>query len=215
MLTQAIQDYLKVIYKLGEHGAPVTTNDIAREMKVAPASVTNMVKRLTEMNLAAHISYKGVTLTDAGTKAALEIIRHHRLLELYLKEALGYSWDKVHEEAEHLEHHISEEFEDRIAEFLGHPTHDPHGDPIPNKDGTLPRSFNRTLSSVPDGEYVVIRRVSDDEPALLRYCAEIGLIPNASVLMVAKTPVDKTLTLQIGSDTVVIGKTTAERVFVE
>ncbi len=215
MLTQAVQDYLKVIYKLGEDGAAVTTNDIARELKVTPASVTNMLKRLTEMNLATHVSYKGVILSDAGCKAALEIIRHHRLLELYLQEALGYSWDKVHDEAEQLEHHISEEFEDRIAAMLGNPTHDPHGDPIPAKDGTIPKVFNRALSSVDEGECVTVRRVSDAAPEFLRYCAEIGLVPNAAVELVARTTVNQTFTVQIGMAQHIIQTTAAEQIFVE
>jgi DtxR family Mn-dependent transcriptional regulator len=215
MLTQAMQDYLKAIYKFSEHGSTVTTNDLARELKIAAASVTNMLKRLNEMNLVSHVSYKGVALTEAGRKAALEIIRHHRLLELYLTEALGYSWDKVHDEAEHLEHHISEEFEDRIAAMLGDPTYDPHGDPIPTKDGTVPPAFTRALSSVAAGETVTVRRVSDAEPDFLRYCAEIGLVPSAATQVVAKTPANHTITLTIGNVQHVIGSTAAEQIFVE
>lgn len=215
MLTQAMQDYLKAIYKLGERGTTVTTNDLARELRIAAASVTNMLKRLNEMNLVSHVSYKGVALTEAGRKAALEIIRHHRLLELYLTEALGYSWDKVHDEAEHLEHHISEEFEDRIAAMLGDPTYDPHGDPIPTKDGTVPPAFNRTLSSVAVGETVTVRRVSDAQPDFLRYCAEIGLVPSVMTRVVAQTPANHTMTLAIGSAQHVIGSSAAEQIFVE
>jgi DtxR family Mn-dependent transcriptional regulator len=215
VLSQALQDYLKVIYKLGENGNVVTTNDIARELKLVPASVTNMLKRLAELRLCKHASYKGVALSESGRKAALEIIRHHRLLELYLQEALGYSWDKVHEEAEHLEHHISEEFEDRIAAVLGNPTHDPHGDPIPAKDGTLPQRFTRALASVEAGVTVTIRRVSDTESALLRYCAEIGLVPYARVLVVSQTPIANTITLHIAGKEYVIGSKVAEQIFVE
>jgi DtxR family transcriptional regulator, Mn-dependent transcriptional regulator len=215
MLTQAMQDYVKAIFKLGEQGATVTTNELARELKVAPASVTNMLKRLNDLNLALHVSYKGVELTEAGRKAALEIIRHHRLLELYLKEALGYSWDKVHDEAEHLEHHISEEFEDRIAEMLGHPTHDPHGDPIPAKDGTLPQAFTRALASVSEGETVTIRRVSDAEPEFLRYCATIGITPYVQASIVARTPINHTITIAVDSTLHVIGERAAAQIFVE
>jgi DtxR family transcriptional regulator, Mn-dependent transcriptional regulator len=215
VLTQAMQDYLKAIFKLGEHSASVTTNDLARELKVAPASVTNMLKRLNDLNLALHVSYKGVELTEAGRKAALEIIRHHRLLELYLKEALGYSWDKVHEEAEHLEHHISEEFEDRIAEMLGHPTHDPHGDPIPAKDGTLPQAFTRSLVSVDEGETVTIRRVSDAEPEFLRYCAGIGIVPYVQANVVSRTPMNHTITIAVDATEHVIGEQAAAQIFVE
>jgi DtxR family transcriptional regulator, Mn-dependent transcriptional regulator len=214
MLTQAIQDYLKAIYKLSEHGKAVTTNDLARELKVAPASVTNMLKRLSEMKLAEYTSYKGVTLSEAGCKAALEIIRHHRLLELYLKEALGYSWDKVHDEAETLEHHISEEFEDRINAMLGNPTHDPHGDPIPTKNGTIPPTSTTPLSALTPGTSAVVSRVSDADPEFLRYCSSIGMIPHARVELVANTLSNQTITLRIGASEHVIGSLAAERVFV-
>jgi DtxR family Mn-dependent transcriptional regulator len=219
MLTQAIQDYLKAIYKLSEHGEAVTTNDLARELKVAPASVTNMLKRLSEMHLASYASYKGVTLSEAGCKAALEIIRHHRLLELYLKEALGYSWDKVHDEAETLEHHISEEFEDRIAAMLGDPHYDPHGDPIPTKNGTVPPTSTTPLASLEPGVNAVISRVSDANPEFLRYCASVGIVPQAAVLVVSKTPSSETLTLRIGVSGQmaehVVGSIVAEQVFIE
>lgn len=218
MLTQAIQDYLKAIYKLSEHGGAVTTNDLARELKVAPASVTNMLKRLSEMNLASYASYKGVTLSEAGCKAALEIIRHHRLLELYLKEALGYSWDKVHDEAETLEHHISEEFEDRIAAMLGDPHYDPHGDPIPSKNGTVPPTSTTPLAALEPGMNAVIQRVSDADPEFLRYCASIGIIPQATVQLIAKTPSGHTLTVRIatesGAQEYVVGTVVAEQVFI-
>ena len=215
MLTQAIQDYLKAIYKLSEHGAAVTTNDLAREIKVAPASVTNMLKRLSEMKLASYASYKGATLSEAGEKAALEIIRHHRLLELYLQEALGYSWDKVHDEAETLEHHISEEFEDRIAALLGDPTHDPHGDPIPSKNGVVPPTSTTSLGATNAGCSVIIRRVSDADPELLRFCASIGVVPGARVELLTKTPSVHTLTLKINTREHTIGAAAAEQIFVE
>jgi DtxR family Mn-dependent transcriptional regulator len=215
MLTQAIQDYLKAIYKLSEHGKTVTTNDLARELKVAPASVTNMLKRLSDMKLAEYASYKGVTLSEAGCKAALEIIRHHRLLELYLKEALGYSWDKVHDEAETLEHHISEEFEDRINAMLGNPTHDPHGDPIPSKLGVVPPTSTTPLSSLSAGASAVVSRVSDADPEFLRYCSSIGMIPSVRVMLVAHTPSTQTITLRIGTHEHVVGSGVAEQIFVE
>lgn len=229
MLTQAIQDYLKAIYKLSEHSSgesegdgklgAVTTNDLARELKVAPASVTNMLKRLSEMNLASYTSYKGVTLSEAGSKAALEIIRHHRLLELYLKEALGYSWDKVHDEAETLEHHISEEFEDRIAAMLGDPSYDPHGDPIPSKNGTVPPTSTTPLAALETGVNAIVSRVSDANPEFLRYCASVGIVPRVEVQILAKTPSSETLTLRIGSSGAarehVVGSVVAEQVFIE
>ena len=197
----------------------MTTIDLARELKVAPASVTNMLKRLSEMHLASYASYKGVTLSEAGCKAALEIIRHHRLLELYLKEALGYSWDKVHDEAETLEHHISEEFEDRIAAMLGDPHYDPHGDPIPSKNGTVPPTSTTPLAALEPGMNAVVMRVSDANPEFLRYCASVGIVPQAEIHLVTKTPSSQTLTLRIGAPDAttehVIGSVVAEQVFIE
>ncbi|HYF03991.1 MAG TPA: metal-dependent transcriptional regulator [Patescibacteria group bacterium] len=211
MLSQAIEDYLKTIYKLEEKSS-ATTNEIARAMGVAAASVTNMLKRLAELNLVEYTSHKGVTLTEPGRKAALEIIRHHRLIEMYLHEALGYSWDKVHDEAEHLEHHISEEFEDKIAEFLGHPTHDPHGDPIPTKDGKLPDIKHETLLKTDIGVEVVVQRVPDSDSELLRYLAEIGLKPKAKVEVLLKAPFNGPITLKIAEKEIIIGCEVAEKV---
>ncbi len=134
ILSSSIQDYLKAIFTIEEEKSLVTTNDIARIMHVSAASVTGMIKHLDRMNLVVHQSYKGVRLTKSGEKIALEIIRHHRLLETYLREIIGYSWEMMHHEAEHLEHHFSEEFEERIDALLGYPTHDPHGHPIPTRD---------------------------------------------------------------------------------
>ena len=144
-LTDAIQDYLKQIYKLQDESERVTVTALARAQGVAPASASAMVKKLAALELLHHAPYRGVALTPAGERVALEVIRHHRLLELYLAESLGYSWDRVHDEAEKLEHHISEEFEDRIAASLGNPTRDPHGDPIPTRAGEL-----HDLRSLPD-----------------------------------------------------------------
>src|SRR5438105_1463282 len=135
MISDHMQDYIKAICQLGAGGAEVSTSAIAERLDVSPASVTNMLKKLAELRLVRHLPYQGVELTASGRKVALEVIRHHRLLELYLAESLGYSWDQVHAEAEKLEHHISEEFEDRIAASLGNPTLDPHGDPIPTRGG--------------------------------------------------------------------------------
>src|SRR5574341_1368771 len=161
MLSQAVQDYLKTIYKLQEQGGMVSTSALAEEMGVRAASATGMVKKLAGLKLVRHSPYQGVVLSKAGQKMALEIIRHHRLLELYLAEALGYSWDKVHEEAERLEHVISEEFEEKIFEALGRPTRDPHGDPIPAKDGTLAAGAHDRLSDLEPGAIGIIRRISD------------------------------------------------------
>ena len=212
-LSQAVEDYLKVIYKLqAEDGA--TTTRIAEEMEVTSASVTNMIKRLAKMNLVDYTSHKGVSLSETGRRVALEIIRHHRLLELYLSEVMGYSWDQVHEEAENLEHHISEQFEDKIAELLNHPTHDPHGDPIPGKDGTIPLAATTPLSQADEGNTYLVGRVSDQNPELLRYLEQIGLLPGTKVKIIDKAPFDGPVTVKLEANEQTIGFNVSENIFV-
>lgn len=214
MVSQAIEDYLKAIYKLGRSGKPVTTSALAGRLNVSPASVTNMVKKLAEMNLLVHEPYRGVTLTSTGQKIALETIRHHRLIELYLAEALGLPWDRVHEEAERLEHVISEELEAAMADALGHPTVDPHGAPIPSPEGQLEETMNTPLAEVQAGESVVVRQVSDEDPARLRYLGRLGLFPNTQVEVVAVAPFEGPLTLRIGEEEHIVGRELARTVFV-
>jgi DtxR family Mn-dependent transcriptional regulator len=214
MLSQAIEDYLKAIYKLQNDDGAVSTTGIARALSVSSASVTNMIKRLDQLGLAQYKSYKGVTLTEAGNKIALEIIRHHRLLETYLKEVMGYSWENLHEEAEHLEHHISEEFESRIDQMLGYPTHDPHGDPIPTRDGHVEDTVDDPLSDAPVGRKVMVQRVSDEDPVLLNYLEELGLLPGAEVYVIEKAPFDGPLTVHIGQQERMVGFSVARNVFV-
>ncbi len=187
-LSQSVEDYLKAIYVLQSEGEAASTTNIAKALDVSSASVTNMVKRLAKMKLLEHESYKGAKLTPAGVKIALEVLRHHRLLELYLKDVMGYSWDEVHEEAENLEHHISEQFEDRIAELLNHPTHDPHGDPIPTKDGVMPEMAQLSILEADQGVPYIIGRVKDQDPQLLRYLEKIGVIPGVKIEVIEKTP---------------------------
>lgn len=213
MLSQAVEDYLKTIYKLQQDGAAATT-EIARALNVSSASVTNMIKRLAQMGLAEYRSYRGVTLTEAGNKIALEIIRHHRLLELYLKEVMGYGWEQLHDEAEHLEHHISEEFESKIEEMLGYPTHDPHGDPIPTREGEVETIEDAPLSRVAVGQLVVVRRVADADPELLHYLEELGLMPRAEIEVLKKAPFDGPLDIRIGEHTCTVGFAVAQNVFV-
>jgi DtxR family Mn-dependent transcriptional regulator len=184
-------------------------------MGVAAASATGMVKKLAGLKLARHSPYQGVILTKAGEKMALEVIRHHRLLELYLAEALGYSWDKVHEEAERLEHVISEEFEEKIFEALGRPTRDPHGDPIPTKDGTLVAGSHERLSEMEPGATGVIRRVSDRNAEMLRYLALRGLVPDATVQVVEKAPFNGPITVKTGEAAHVLGRDLASHIHVE
>lgn len=191
MISQSAQDYLKAIYKLlnGRNSVDsVNTSMVAEKMEVAAASATNMVKKLAEMKLVNHTPYQGVVLTPTGEKIALEVIRHHRLLELYLAEVLGYDLDKVDAEADRLEHVISEEFEDKIDEALGFPTVDPHGAPIPAKDGSIEQGNYLPLSEVEPGKTVLVRRVSDQSAEMLRYMGSLGLKPNATVEVVARAP---------------------------
>jgi len=213
MLSQSVEDYLKTIYKLQDVGA-VSTTDIARAHEVSSASVTNMIKRLADMGLVEYQSYKGVMLTEAGEKIALEIIRHHRLLETYLKEVMGYSWDKMHEEAERLEHHISEEFEDKLDEILGYPTHDPHGHPIPTREGQILESAAEPLCHVEPGQTVVIQHISDADPALLLYLEERGLLPKTPIEILSKEPFNGPLTLRIAHQEEIVGYEVASNVFV-
>jgi len=216
VLSQSTEDYLKVIYTLEEEssGKGISTKDIASAMNVSAASVTNMMKRLSEMGLVKHESYYGVQLTSTGEKVALEIIRHHRLLELYLQEILGYSWDQVHDEAEKLEHHISEKFEDKIAELLNDPTYDPHGDPIPSKDGMMPKEMaSKPLSEAEPGVEYIIGRVKDQSPELLRYFENIGIIPGVKIIIKKQEPLEGPLTLQIENREQVIGFDVAKNIF--
>jgi DtxR family Mn-dependent transcriptional regulator len=215
VLSEAVQDYLKAIYKLQEAGGVVSTSALAEAMEVSAASATGMVKKLAGLKLVRHNPYQGVVLTKAGQKMALEVIRHHRLLELYLAEALGYTWDKVHEEAERLEHAISEEFEDKIFEALGRPTHDPHGDPIPGKDGTLVAEDHDRLSDLEPGATGVIRQVSDSDAEMLRYLAARGLVPDATFEVLEKAPFNGPLTVRTGDTSHVLGRDIAQRIRVE
>lgn len=202
-----------MIYVLESEGSGATTNNIAEMMEVSSASVTNMLKRLAGLNLIEHKSYKGAKLTEAGRKIALEILRHHRLLELYLQEIMGYSWDEVHDEAEKLEHHISEQFEDKIAELLNHPTHDPHGDPIPSKDGVMPEMASLSLSEAETDEQYVIGRVKDQDPELLRYLEKIGVLPGAKIKLLEKAPFDGPIRVILEEEEKTIGYNIAEQIY--
>ena len=197
-LTDAMQDYVKEIYKLRLEGKRATTSEIAERLGVRPPSVTAMVKRLSALGLAEHAPYRGVELTPAGKRVALEVIRHHRLLELYLAQALGLSLDEVHSEAERLEHALSEELEARIDRSLGYPTHDPHGDPIPDAKLRLDRKRLRTLASLEPGDEATIKRVPDGDDELLRYLAKLALVPGKKVKLRSAEPFGGPLTVRIG-----------------
>jgi DtxR family Mn-dependent transcriptional regulator len=197
-LSIAIQDYLKEIYKLQTAGERPTTTAIAKRMGVAPSSVTSMLKKLAALGLAEHAPYHGVTLSRPGTLIALEVIRHHRLLEQYLAETLGLGIDAVHAEADRLEHVLSEELEARIDEQLGYPTHDPHGDPIPDAGLNLERADLRPLAGLAPGERATVRRIPDGDAELLRYLAGLTLVPGRKVTMRRSEPFGGPLTVAVG-----------------
>jgi DtxR family Mn-dependent transcriptional regulator len=180
-LTQAQEDYLKALYQLRQTDRTVSTSELSERLAVSPASAAEMLGKLAALGLVKHDRYRGATLTETGQAVALEMIRHHRLLEMYLSEALGYGWDEVHEEAERLEHVISERMEERIYDALGRPELDPHGDPIPSLEGTLDQPDYRTLLDVRAGETVTVRRVSDRDPDKLRALDDLGIALGASV----------------------------------
>lgn len=185
-ISSAMEDYLKAIFELGGEG--VKTQPLADALGISPASVTGMLKRLDELRLVRHAPYRGATLTPAGRKVALETLRHHRLLETYLAEALGYAWHEVHDEAERLEHVISEDFEARIAELLGDPEFDPHGDPIPALDGRLPAAPGAPLTEFALADEVRVTRIVRQERELLEYLAARGVQPGARLRLEAREP---------------------------
>jgi DtxR family Mn-dependent transcriptional regulator len=199
-ISVAVQDYAKAIYSLqGRSDLPVSTSSIADRLGVSPASASAMVKRLESLGLAKHEPYHGVLLTPAGERVALEVIRHHRLLELYLAEALGMSWDRVHEEAEVLEHAISPELSALIAEKLGNPTHDPHGDPIPTAEGEIEEGSSRPLSELLPGAKGIFVRVSDSDSEMLRYLSQRGIAPGDHLEVLERQPFDGPLLVRFAS----------------
>ena len=218
-ITQSIQDYLKHIYELNEHGGAASTNDLANRLSVAPASVTGMLQKLANSQppLVIYKKHQGVRLTKNGEKAALEVIRHHRLLETFLVKTLGYSWDEVHCEADKLEHVISENFETRMAAALGNPVRDPHGELIPTADLVMPADESCPLASLRTDETATVRRVSDDDPALLRHLHKIGVVPEVKIKVKNYSEFDGNLTLQVEGQksNVVLGTAVTNQVFVE
>ena len=204
-LTRSVEDYLKAIYRLSPEGRPASTSDIAHLLELSPASVSGMVKRLSEQGLLEHAPYKGVQLTAEGRRAALRMVRRHRLIEAYLVAFLGYSWDTVHDEAERLEHAVSDTLVERMAAVLGNPTSDPHGDPIPGADGSILEPAWVPLSEVAPGETLTLRRVDESQPDRLRYIASIGLTPGAVVSVVERQPFQGPITILVDGQTHVIG----------
>ncbi|MEE9513022.1 MAG: metal-dependent transcriptional regulator, partial [Anaerolineales bacterium] len=197
--THAIEDYLKAIYKLSAAGERATTSDLAHLLNVTPASVTGMVQKLAsdDPSWVDYQKHRGVSLTPEGKRAALEIIRHHRLIEMFLHEILGYPWDEVHDEAERLEHVISENLEERIARVLGDPTHDPHGDPIPTRDLKIPPACVTRLSDLRPDQRAVVVRVHDSDSDFLRHLGGLGLKPETKVSILEYSPFDENLKIQV------------------
>src|SRR6059058_5814191 len=205
-ISAAVEDYAKAIYALqtAAHG-PVSNNALAERLGVTPASASAMVKKLGNLGFVEHVPYRGVALTPAGRRVALEVLRHNRLLELYLAETLGVPWDRVHDEAEVLEHHISEELEELIAAKLGDPTHDPHGDPIPTRELEIAEDTCATLDTLERGQRGRFTRISDHDPEMLRYLADRGIAPGDDFEVVDKQPFGGPLFVRFGAETHVVG----------
>jgi DtxR family transcriptional regulator, Mn-dependent transcriptional regulator len=215
LATEAVEDYAKAMYALAQRGeGPVGTSALADRLGVSPASVTAMLKRMHAMKLVTHEPYRGVTLTPAGEKVALEVMRHHRLLEAYLSEALGMPWDRVHDEAEVLEHYISEELEERIATALGDPNRDPHGDPIPDRELVLGDEEGVALVELELGESGTFSRVSDSDPEMLRYLAEQGIRPGAKLRVTERQPFGGPLFVEVEGARHAIGGDLAQRMLI-
>lgn len=214
-LTGPVEDYLKAIYELASRDGVAATSDVANALGVAPASVTGMIRRLAAQGLLDYVKYRGVHLTPDGRRAALSTIRRHRILETYLTRVLGYPWDRVHDEAERLEHAASDELIECMSAAMGHPTADPHGAPIPTASGDVDERLLQTLGDVPVGVRAQMVRVSDKNPELLRYLADISLQPGAEVTVMERAPFDGPITLQLGKGQAVVGATLAAQVLVE
>ncbi len=214
MIRSAVQDYVKAIYKLSLKNQKVTPSLVAEHLRVSQAAVTKMVRRLQDLKLARYARGKGLSLSPSGQKIALEVVRHHRLLELYLTEALGYSWDEVHEEAETLEHVISEQFEERIEKLLGYPTHDPHGAPIPTREGVVETPAGTTLANLEPGDQALIQSVSDSDSSMLSHLGRLGMYPGTSVEVLKREPYGGSLRIRISGEDQSIGIELAENVFV-
>jgi DtxR family Mn-dependent transcriptional regulator len=214
-LTAAVQDYAKAIYTLESRGGAASTNDLAALLEVRPASVSGMLRKLSDLGLVEHERYRGVRLTERGRRVALEVIRHHRLVELFLVESLGMTWDEVHAEAEVLEHALSEELEELIATKLGNPTVDPHGDPIPSRELKLAETPAPALAELEPGETAIFVRVSDADSEMLRFLGERDIVPGTRLEIVERQPFDGPLFVRTGGETHVLGATLARAMRVE
>jgi DtxR family Mn-dependent transcriptional regulator len=214
MAGNAVEDYVKAIYKLSLTNKKVTPTMVAEEQGVTQAAVTKMVRRLKELKLVHYDRPRGLSLSPAGERIALEVIRHHRLIELYLTEALGYTWDQVHAEAEKLEHVISEQFEDQIEKVLGYPTRDPHGAPIPSREGHVEVADTTVLAELKPGEQGVIERVNDDDAGMLAFLGGIGMYPGTAVEMIGQEPYGGPYNIKVSGRDRAVGLEIANNVFI-
>lgn len=214
-LTAPVEDYLKAIYEIELGDVAAATNDIAQRLEIAPASVSGMVRRLADQGFLEYERYRGVRLTEAGRRAALRTIRRHRVIEAYLVKALGYRWDEVHPEAERLEHAASDELIDRMAAAIGEPVTDPHGAPIPTRDGVIDETRHSSLADVPAGGHARIVRVSDENDEMLRYLDSLGIRPGVDVTLSDRAPFEGPLTVRIGAEQHQIGRGLASKILVE
>jgi len=213
--TAPVENYLKVIYEIERASGAAATTDIAQRLEIAPASVSGMVRRLADQGLLEHERYRGVRLTEEGRRVALRTIRRHRVIESYLTRALGYPWDLVHDEAERLEHAASDELIDRMAAAIGEPTEDPHGAPIPTREGVVDERPLRSLAELAVSERATVRRVSDDDADLLRYLADQGIVIGAELELVDRAPFDGPLTVRVGRVTRQLGPSLAAQILIE
>ncbi|HVS60212.1 MAG TPA: metal-dependent transcriptional regulator [Gemmatimonadaceae bacterium] len=213
-LTAPAEDYLKAIYAIGKGSGPAATNEIAQRLAIAPASVSGMVRRLADQGLLAYERYHGVKLTESGRRAALRTLRRHRVIEAYLSQALGYPWDRVHDEAERLEHAASDELVDRMAATIGEPEVDPHGAPIPTRDGSVDETEYTSLAQLDVGVSGVVVRVSGENPAMLRYLAELSILPGKKITVRSRAPYDGPITLSVGRQELSIGPALAANVLI-
>ncbi|MGH8622120.1 MAG: metal-dependent transcriptional regulator [Burkholderiales bacterium] len=212
-LTRSVEDYLKAIYRLSSQGGFAATSDIAQLLDIAPPSGSGMVKRLSEAGLIEHVPYRGVQLTAQGRRAALVMLRRHRILEVYLIDRLGYDWDTVHEEAEHLEHAVSDRLIERMARALGDPPYDPHGAPIPTATGEIEEAELTPLADAPVGAVVELRQVEDNDPELLRYLASQGLTPGIRVTVTERQPFNGPTIVRLNGEPRVVGRELASNLW--
>lgn len=213
-LTAPVEDYLKAIYAISKRSGAAANSEIAQRLAIAPASVSGMVRRLADQGLLAYERYHGVKLTESGRRAALRTLRRHRVIEAYLSKALGYPWDRVHGEAERLEHAASDELVDRMAATIGEPGVDPHGAPIPTRDGAVDETEYTSLAQLAVGTSGVIVRVSDEEPGMLRYLGELSILPGETITVKSRAPYDGPITLSIGGEELSIGPALAASVLI-